>query len=339
MVVASYTPVATPVVPPPAGKAQHRTTGHRPELCPPVTVITPVGELELGNGALLIGRLPECDVLLNDSLVSRMHARISIQGEYVVLEDLHSINGVFVNGRKVNHSTVLCEGDRILIGTSELSLFESRDSSAVQVRPPASPSSWIDDEPALSPSPPPAGSQPIAGLQLRARPLAAPPAEPSPPPSTSRVSEDASPADKAPSTGRADALQLLGGLADRLVAMGNVDEAVEVLSGHLKRVLKGANTGLTVPSDIVHSASVHALKVARWTKLPLWADYVVELHLSARLLMSIDTLQAYEVTIAGLDFDRLLLAYYVESLADQLPTMTAAERVRVTHLASLLHED
>lgn len=128
---------------------------------------------------------------------------------------------------------------------------------------------------------------------------------------------------------------MLGVVAERLAAMGSVDEAADVLTGHLKRVLKGANSGLTVRPEIAQSASLHALNVARWTRLPLWADYVVQLHLAARLLMSLTTLQAYEVAIAGMDFDSLLLAYYVESLAEQLPQMSAAERIRVAHLASL----
>jgi len=107
--VPSYTPVATPVVPAPERKVEDRARepGQRLELTAPVTVITPQGDLELGTGSLLIGRLPECDVLLQDNLVSRMHARISVQHDGVVVEDLHSTNGVYVNGRRVGHSREL----------------------------------------------------------------------------------------------------------------------------------------------------------------------------------------------------------------------------------------
>src|SRR5260221_7797961 len=111
-----------------------RNGGPPPPLTVPVTVITPIGDVELGNGSLLIGRLPECDVLLQDTLVSRMHARISVQNTSVVVEDLHSTNGVYVNGRRVSHSAMLREGDRILIGTTEISLFESQDASLQRLR-------------------------------------------------------------------------------------------------------------------------------------------------------------------------------------------------------------
>lgn len=285
--------------------------------------------MELGSGSLLIGRLPECDVLLTDNLVSRMHARISVQGEGVVVEDLHSTNGVYVNGVKVGHSTVLCEGDRILIGTTEFSLFETRDSSLMRIRA-ARAISPVPGErvtPLVNPvetmgsrSPARSPSRPM-NVVPNAVPLAV-----------------SVPLDRIPSTARADALKMIGGLADRLAATGNLEEAAQVLSGHLRRVLKGANSGLTVTPDVAGSAAHHALTLARWTKLPLWADYVVELHLSARLVMSAVTLASFEDVASKLDFDRMLLGYYVESLKDRLEKLDMDERRRVERLRFLAEE-
>jgi pSer/pThr/pTyr-binding forkhead associated (FHA) protein len=311
--VPSYTPLATPVVPAPAVKLEPRARPARPraELVAPVTVITPQGDLELGSGSLLIGRLPECDLNLQDTLVSRMHARISVQDAGVVVEDLHSTNGVYVNGLRIGHSAVLREGDRILIGTSELSLFESRDSSLMRVRAarPASPSS-VPAEQRPQPAP-----KPVPSVPLHA------PSRPS----------------HVPSTARADALKMIGGLADRLAAAGNLEEAAQVLSGHLKRILKGANTGLSVPPEVAASASHHALTLARWTKQPLWADYVVELHLSARLMMSAITLVSYEDVVSKVkDFDRMLLSYYVDGLRDREASLAPDEQRRLERLARLV---
>jgi pSer/pThr/pTyr-binding forkhead associated (FHA) protein len=323
--VPSYTPVATPVVPAPQRKHEERarTARPRPELCAPVTVITPQGEMELGQGSLLIGRLPECDVLLGDTLVSRMHARISVQGDSVVVEDLHSTNGVYVNGVRVGHSTVLCEGDRILIGTTEFSLFESRDSSLMRIRAARAVSSSPGDR--ITPL---IDSVEIMATQAMKRSAPAPAVPMGIPQHLERV----------PSTARADALKMIGGLADRLAATGNLEEAAQVLSGHLKRILKGANSGLLVTPDVASSASHHALTLARWTKLPLWADYVVELHLSARLVMSAVTLAAFEAAIDRLDFDRMLLGYYVDGLKDRLEKLDMDERRRVERLRFLVEE-
>ena len=331
----SYTPVATPVVPAPERKPEDRSRGGRPrpELCAPVTVITPIGDMELGSGSLLIGRLPECDVLLSDTLVSRMHARISVQGDSVVVEDLHSTNGVYVNGQRVGHSTVLCEGDRILIGTIEFSLFESRDSSLMRIRAARAVSSAPGDRitPLVNPSQQAAALHAVPNnVQAASKPMTKPvPAVPMRVPSKP---------EHVPSTARADALKMIGGLADRLAATGNMEEAAQVLSGHLRRILKGANAGLMVPPDVAGSAAHHALTLARWTKLPLWADYVVELHLSARLVMSAVTLASFEDVISKLDFDRMLLGYYVDGLKDRLDKLDMDERRRVERLRFLVQE-
>jgi pSer/pThr/pTyr-binding forkhead associated (FHA) protein len=317
--VPSYTPVATPVVPAPERKLEEkaREPGQRHDLTAPVTVITPQGDLELGTGSLLIGRLPECDVLLQDNLVSRMHARISVQEDAVVVEDLHSTNGVYVNGRRVGHSTVLREGDRILIGTTEISLFESRDSSLTRVRQARRASS----SPAPARITPPQMPSPVISIKPE-------------PASVGRVGPRP---EQVPSTARADALKMIGGLADRLAASGNVEEAAQVLSGHLRRILKGSNAGLPVPAEVAASAAHHALTLARWTKQPLWADYVIELHLSARLVMSAVTLAAFEDVASKLeDFDRMLLGYYVDGLRDRSHTLSIDERKRSERLALLV---
>ena len=318
----SYTPVATPVVPAPTRSQEDsaRDVRLRPELVAPVTVITPLGDLELGNGSLLIGRLPECDVLLQDNLVSRMHARISVQNDSVVVEDLHSTNGVYVNGLRVGHSLVLRDGDRILIGTTEISLFETRDSSLMRLKKSRK----------VSSAPPERVTPVVSPVQQLARSMTQP--------STPMPKLAPKGRDNIPSTARADALKMIGGLADRLAATGNLEEAAQVLSGHLKRILKGANTGLLVPADVAASASHHALTLARWTKQALWADYVVELHLSARLVMSSVTLASFEDVISRLDFDRMLLGYYVDGLRDRQDKLDIDERRRVERLKFLAAE-
>jgi hypothetical protein len=146
-------------------------------------------------------------------------------------------------------------------------------------------------------------------------------------------------AEPIPSTGRADALKMICGLADRLAATGNLEEAAQVLSGHLRRILKGSNAGLVVTADVAASAAHHALTLARWTKLPLWADYVVELHLSARLVMSAITLASFEDLISKLDFDRMLLGYYVDGLKDRMDKLDMDERRRVERLKFLVQEE
>ncbi|MGN6372911.1 MAG: FhaA domain-containing protein [Solirubrobacteraceae bacterium] len=74
------------------------------------------------HGAVL-GRSRECDVVLDDSSVSRRHAQLRPQGEDWTLEDMGSTNGVRVNGSPVRAPRVLAPGDRIELGSTEM-LFE-----------------------------------------------------------------------------------------------------------------------------------------------------------------------------------------------------------------------
>jgi hypothetical protein len=77
-------------------------------------------EFDLPRGTTLIGRSSECQVTIEDPLVSRQHARILIDGDDAVVEDLGSRNGVRVNGHLVKGKQSLKDNDRLRIGTQEL---------------------------------------------------------------------------------------------------------------------------------------------------------------------------------------------------------------------------
>lgn len=63
---------------------------------------------------LIIGRAPDCDIVLDHPTVSRRHARLEHQGDSARLIDLDSINGVYVNGQRVKTAEVK-PGDLIQI--------------------------------------------------------------------------------------------------------------------------------------------------------------------------------------------------------------------------------
>jgi diguanylate cyclase (GGDEF)-like protein len=72
---------------------------------------------ELNGAALTIGRSPECTIQLNDDSVSRQHCRASPGDDGVVLVDLNSTNGTYVNGTAVS-ARHLRDGDRVQVGRS-----------------------------------------------------------------------------------------------------------------------------------------------------------------------------------------------------------------------------
>lgn len=111
----------------PVSAIPSETGGSRP-LRAPVIVVAPDGEHELVRGALIIGRSSTANIRLEDPLVSREHARLAVLPDgSVSVEDLHSTNGIFVNGTRITRAThTLHDGDRVLVGTTELSVFAAR---------------------------------------------------------------------------------------------------------------------------------------------------------------------------------------------------------------------
>src|SRR4051794_26393375 len=79
---------------------------------------------------IIVGRSSELDMVLVEDMVSRKHAKITTTGEQIVIQDLGSTNGTFVNGEKIK-KVRLKEGDRILIGTSIIKLVAVDSSQGV----------------------------------------------------------------------------------------------------------------------------------------------------------------------------------------------------------------
>ncbi|HKQ67905.1 MAG TPA: DUF4388 domain-containing protein [Polyangiaceae bacterium] len=74
------------------------------------------------NKEIVVGRSSDLDMVLVEEMVSRKHARIAYENDAIIIEDLGSTNGTFVNGEKIKR-TQLKEGDRVLIGTSILKVI------------------------------------------------------------------------------------------------------------------------------------------------------------------------------------------------------------------------
>jgi hypothetical protein len=73
---------------------------------------------DLSQGALL-GRGEAADIRLEDTFASSQHARLVPQGDVMVLEDLGSTNGTYLNGEPLRGPQPLHVGDSIRIGDSE----------------------------------------------------------------------------------------------------------------------------------------------------------------------------------------------------------------------------
>ncbi len=72
------------------------------------------------QGGLVIGRAPDCDLVLEDEFVSNYHAKVYLLGGRFYVEDLGSTNGTFVNGRRISTPLELRGGDVIQVGRTSL---------------------------------------------------------------------------------------------------------------------------------------------------------------------------------------------------------------------------
>src|SRR2546422_6581145 len=70
-------------------------------------------EVSLGSRAVTIGRAPDNDIPIDNLAVSNYHARIYTEAGRLVIEDLNSLNGTFVNDQRVERAA-LHDGDTLL---------------------------------------------------------------------------------------------------------------------------------------------------------------------------------------------------------------------------------
>src|SRR5207244_10429198 len=76
---------------------------------------------KLPAGKTVVGRAPTCDLVINDTSVSRRHAELAVDARTCVVRDLDSRNGTYVNGEQIVQSE-LRDGDRLVLGEVQLKL-------------------------------------------------------------------------------------------------------------------------------------------------------------------------------------------------------------------------
>ena len=214
-------------------------------------------DFELGLGEFAIGRRPECQLSLDDPLVSRKHALLVVGPESVLIKDLGSRNGVVVNGTKIDTSRVLLDGDRIVIGSQEMTIM---------ARPAAQAHHYVRRSTT--------GAQTLSSMS---RPMSLEPtriqSEPVRDPAREVVRADAK---------RVDSFPLLSTLADKALAMGRPEDAERILSSLMLEVLNNAQRGDVLPAETIDQAAQYGVRLANATSKGSWVDYVITLYAAVR---------------------------------------------------------
>lgn len=232
-------------------------------------------DFELSLGQFVIGRAAECQLSLDDPLVSRRHALLAVGESEISIEDLGSRNGVLVNGDQLVGSLVLKHGDRIQIGSQQMLLLRARDDRAQ--------------------------------TQMRM---------------------------EAATT--ADAVGLLGNLADKAFALGRGAEAERILSGYLDGVASDLQSGLEVGDRVVDQAAEYASRLALATGKGRWVDYIITLYGHLNRPCPAAVVDGLYSGLRKVDsVDRARLRDYVAALKQRANSLGPNERFLLSRLEGL----
>jgi hypothetical protein len=256
-------------------------------------------DLELPPGEFAIGRSEECQLALDDPLVSRKHAVLRVGNRGVTVVDLGSRNGVIVNGERIGKERRLHHGDKVTIGGQDMILSEGTSEDGVQAGRTLSQTlgdiSIADVHRALAANVADEPTQSTAFLGLdpeaRAAELIASARE-----SARESRESARANDRISPTGemplRRDSqpkiiatFKLLSGMADKALGMGRSEEAERIIGPVLGEVLE-AQKKKNIDPAVVDQAVGYALKLAGLTQRGSWVDYVLEIHTASNRLVA-----------------------------------------------------
>lgn len=271
-----------------------------PEIAQKVGVLRYSGrEYCLGPGRYSIGRAPASDIVVSSPLVSRQHARLIVGTQSVAIEDLGSVNGLSVNGRRVRSAFTLVPGDRIGMGGHEIQFVDFGVAPVVEC-------TLVGD-----------------GAPVIAPHLSTPVESGTYPRSNESPSEQ-------------EGFALVGAMAERALANRRISDAVDILRYRLTKVLEEAKRGQAVSAATRELCIEYACKLALATCDGRWVEYVLELlacHSAPCPESLAGRLQAAAQAVTG--FDRELLERYARSLRALPPSI---ERIRTIQQAERLTE-
>ncbi|HEX4337271.1 MAG TPA: FHA domain-containing protein [Polyangiaceae bacterium] len=260
-------------------------------------------EIPLLHPETVIGRGDDCSVRLSDPMVSRRHARISLERGVLRIEDLGSCHGTLVNQRLVERPTVLFAGDQIVIGSCAMDIV---------CRSSATP-----------------GPSESSGFGIVAR-------------SGVRLVEEATEplaAEREPFRSPPSVSEYLVGPQQAIFPQGMLDTVAATLSSHVEHITSAVGRDQAVPDTVVDTAGWYCVKMAHVTGQSRWLATAVALHLLTSHVMREETLcEAIELTERGIRCDPALVRDYIRKL-EEAPSSgrggTNTRRALLERLAAL----
>lgn len=286
-------------------------------------------DLELAVGEFVIGRSTDCQLSLDDPLVSRRHAVIRITRETVTVQDLGSRNGVLVNAVKIDGERGVVAGDKISIGSQEMLLLSADEARPNQSR--ANDDVYrratqtlgaayvVDLRNAMD-----ASAGVISGGVIAGGALAVSAGDRISDPPTVEASRSR------------QSFQLLGGVADKALAMGRAEDAERILQALLLDVITRAREGQPIEAPMAESAAKYAARLGGATTRGSWVDYVFELYKHQKKPIPAAVVdELYTVVRKAKNIDLPMVRAYLAQLRAAASTHGPAEQFLVKRIEGL----
>jgi predicted component of type VI protein secretion system len=251
-------------------------------------------ETEVRVGQTVLGRHDSCQVVLDDPLTSRRHAMLEFDGAVLFVQDLGSVNGVVVNGRRIKGTQELKSGDELRLGGQLIQLhFGPKHSD-------------------------PAGKMRQGAQTLTAGESAA---------LLKQETEDAT------VVRDGEALETLVMVADKMLAVGRGADAERVLQAALRDVQERASRGQSVERATLEAAASVSVRLAEATHKGQWISYVFTLYNSVQLVLPALVIDRLYTVVRVVDqVDMTPVRQYLARLRQREGELGPAERFLVRRL-------
>ncbi|MFO0587727.1 MAG: FHA domain-containing protein [Polyangiaceae bacterium] len=278
-------------------------------------------DLEMPMGEFLIGRSAECQLALDDPLVSRKHAALRVRRDGVTVEDLGSRNGVLVNGARIDGPTPVGDADRISIGGQELRVIYVDETTEALAR-----EQYRRHTQTLG----------MGAAELEAQLASAVTAPPPVAVAAQSSSVPVQPGDATTNARGIHSFQLLGGVADKALALGRAEEAERILQALLQEILRTSREGKPAEPNVIDQAARYATRIGGATNKASWIDYVFDLYAAVRRPAPAAIVDELYTTVRKIkSLEGKALRAYLAVLRDAQPSFGPAERFVVQRIEGL----
>lgn len=268
--------------------------------------------LEVPEGQFIIGRSSKCQLSIDDPLISRQHAALTVTGDTATVEDLGSRNGISVNGKKVVGVKQLVDGDNITVGSQSMTIHGIVDGATAPPRTPH--------------------RAEYATLQTSALYDASLPTDELTDDTTIRPSPFKTAPDK-----RVNELSLVGTVAEKALALGRADDAHRILERPLREILSRTrgNDGQGEDPAVAQRAVVLAVRLATASSRGEWIDFAFDLYSLRRELLPQPVVDELYTTLRKVRCDGTKLSDYLEILRQDSARFGPNERFQISRIEGL----